>query len=111
MSLINASVIADLKDLSGADLLHALIDVFLDETPKLLVAMDVAVHAGDVDGFRRSAHSLKSNAETFGAAELAGMARELEAMGRAGDLSVGARLTEVRIACEAACAELRSLRA
>jgi HPt (histidine-containing phosphotransfer) domain-containing protein len=110
MALINESVLTSLRDLSGADLLNQLIDVFLEETPKLLEAMHVSVASGDVDTFRRSAHSLKSNADTFGATELAVLARELELMGRHGDLNVGSRLDVVRTACDAVSEELRSRR-
>jgi len=44
----------------------------------------------DLDAFRRAAHSLKSNSETLGALGLATLARELEALARAGSLE-GAR--------------------
>lgn len=37
--------------------------------------------AGDADKFRRTAHSLKSNSNTFGALTLGAMARELELSG------------------------------
>jgi HPt (histidine-containing phosphotransfer) domain-containing protein len=40
----------------------------------------------DTDAFRRAAHSLKSNGESFGATRLADLARELEAIGRDGRL-------------------------
>ena len=33
---------------------------------------------GEADAFRRTAHSLKSNGNTFGAITLAGLAREIE---------------------------------
>jgi HPt (histidine-containing phosphotransfer) domain-containing protein len=39
-----------------------------------------------VEEFRRAAHSLKSNSATFGATRLSGMFRELEEMGKSGDL-------------------------
>jgi HPt (histidine-containing phosphotransfer) domain-containing protein len=37
-----------------------------------------ALEAKDADKFRRTAHSLKSNSNTFGALTLGAMARELE---------------------------------
>jgi HPt (histidine-containing phosphotransfer) domain-containing protein len=48
--------------------------------------MNQALDDGDADAFRRAAHSLKSNSESFGATRLATLARELEAMGREGRL-------------------------
>ena len=40
-----------------------------------------------VTTFRQAAHSIKSTSNTFGAVSLGEMARELEMMGRAGDLA------------------------
>ena len=40
-----------------------------------------ALAAGDAERFRRAAHSLKSNSNTFGASALGAIARELELSG------------------------------
>ena len=45
------------------------------------------IDLADHDSFRRAAHSLKSTSESLGAGELAALARELEARGRAGNLA------------------------
>ena len=55
-----------------------LVDTFLDEAPQLLEQLTAALAAGQADAFRRTAHSLKTNALTFGALTLAAKARELE---------------------------------
>ena len=52
----------------------------------LLAQLADAAGAGDVDGLRRHAHTLKSNAASFGATDLAERARALEAQARAGDV-------------------------
>ena len=44
---------------------------------------------GDADRFRRAAHSLKSNSNTFGALALGAMARELELAGLDHALAAG----------------------
>jgi HPt (histidine-containing phosphotransfer) domain-containing protein len=49
-----------------------------------------ASQARDAERFRRAAHSLKSNANTFGASTLGAMARELELGGLPVDPSGGA---------------------
>jgi HPt (histidine-containing phosphotransfer) domain-containing protein len=41
-------------------------------------ALAAALAAGDVETFRRTAHSLKSNSMTFGAMALGALARSLE---------------------------------
>lgn len=43
-------------------------------------ALHAALDTEDLDGFRRAAHSIKSNAEVFGAYTLAAPARALELM-------------------------------
>jgi histidine phosphotransfer protein HptB len=75
---IDVDTFRGLEDTAGAEFVTELVDAFLDEAPKMLAALRAALAAGDVDAFRRAAHSLKSNALTFGAAPLAAMARELE---------------------------------
>jgi HPt (histidine-containing phosphotransfer) domain-containing protein len=69
-SAIDAARFADLQSTAGADFVVELIDTFLQEAPGLLAELRAAHAAGDADGYRRAAHSLKSNANTFGAAEL-----------------------------------------
>jgi HPt (histidine-containing phosphotransfer) domain-containing protein len=60
---------ADLIDLMAS---------FLEEAPQILDGMQAAGHAGDVAAVRRAAHSLKSNARDFGAAELSASCGTLE---------------------------------
>ena len=72
--------------------------------------MQTALETKDVDSFRRNAHSLKSNANTFGAAQLGVLAKELEFMGRENNLEVGNRLEILKDAFEHAAEELRGMR-
>lgn len=110
MPLISPATFAELKRMSGDELINDVIDAFLDDAPKMIAAMQAALDSHDVESFRRNAHSMKSNADTFGATALAAVARELEAMGRAGDLNVGNRLEVLRTACEAVSEELEGMR-
>jgi len=111
MSVISPSAFAELKAMSGDELINELIDAFLEEAPNMLAAMQAALAVHDVDAFRRNAHSLKSNAETFGATALAAIARELEVMARAGSIEVGDRLERLLVACREASDALRGMRA
>jgi HPt (histidine-containing phosphotransfer) domain-containing protein len=47
----------------------------------MLAELAQAAEAGDAEGIRRAAHSLKSNANVFGATALANRARTLELEG------------------------------
>jgi HPt (histidine-containing phosphotransfer) domain-containing protein len=75
---IDNATFDELKETAGADFAIELVDTFLTEAPSMLAELRRAFTAGDVDSFRRAAHSLKSNSNTFGALALGVMARELE---------------------------------
>jgi PAS domain S-box-containing protein len=60
-----------------------LIDTFLGHAPEQVATLRVAVEAGDADEARRGAHTLKSNAASFGASLLGELCRELEAAAKA----------------------------
>ena len=85
MDLIDRAVFDDLRDTAGADFVAELVDTFAEEAPQMLADLHAARAAGDADLFRRAAHSLKSNSATFGAVQLAALARTLELGGLAAD--------------------------
>ena len=78
-----------------------LIDDFLAELPAQLAELRAASSEGDAERLHRIAHTLKSNAATFGAEGLASACLELEQSARAGE---PAQLRElvVRVEAEAA---------
>ena len=80
---IDRATFDELKETAGADFVAELVDTFLTEAPAMLADLNRAFAAGDVDAFRRTAHSLKSNGNAFGASTFAAMAKELELGGMA----------------------------
>jgi len=80
-SPIDQSVFAELQDAMGSDFIAELVTTFLDEAPGILAELKTAAETGEQDNFRRAAHSLKSNANIFGAYELAELARQMEISG------------------------------
>ena len=78
---IDPATFDELKATTGAEFVVELVDTFLAEAPTMLDELRQALRTGDVDTFRRTAHSLKSNSSTFGATTLAALARELEVGG------------------------------
>ena len=80
-TLIDAEVYAELAEAMGEDFAAELVETFLADAPNMLADLHIAADGGDADGYRRAAHSIKSNAETFGATELANQAREMELSG------------------------------
>ena len=110
MSVIDKAAFDQLKQISGEDFMDELIDAFLDDAPGMLSGMRAALAAKDVDTFRRNAHSLKSNANTFGALELGSLAKELELMAKGNNLDIGNRLEALEEAYQKAAEELKGMR-
>ena len=77
-----------------SDAFNRLVTSFLENGATLLVQMADAVGARDVDVLRRSAHTLKSNAASFGATDLAELCGKLEAQTRAGSTEGASELTK-----------------
>lgn len=63
------------------------LSAMIDSAPRLLAGLQMALSEGDAKEFRRAAHSLKANAATVGADELAETFQSLESLGDAGDLA------------------------
>jgi PAS domain S-box-containing protein len=70
----------------GREAVASLIDAFLDDGAAQMATLRAAVERGDADEAHRAAHTLKSNAATFGARSFSELCRELEALGRQGQL-------------------------
>ena len=110
MTTIDRATFEELKQMSGEDFINELIEAFLDDAPGMIAAMQNALAAKDVESFRRNAHSLKSNANTFGAMELSKLAKELEIMAKEKNLDIGNRLEVLKEEFETVAAELRGMR-
>lgn len=107
---IDLATFDELKQVSGGDFIVELVDTFLDEAPKLIDQMRSALKAADSESFRRAAHSLKSNAATFGAQRLAEQAKALELIGKENRLAeTGSRIDELEEKLRIVAAELRGL--
>ena len=110
MPIIDVTIFNELKEMSGEDFINELIDAFLEDGPNMLNNMQTALQTKDVESFRRNAHSLKTNANTFGAMELGAQAKELEYMARENNLEVGDRLEKLNQAFSLAAEELQEMR-
>ncbi|HOW49830.1 MAG: Hpt domain-containing protein [Rubrivivax sp.] len=82
---IDPAVFRELKGAAGAEFAVDLLGTFLDEAPKMFAELRAGLAAGSAERFRRAAHSLKANADTFGAAALGAGARALEQGGLPAD--------------------------
>jgi histidine phosphotransfer protein HptB len=75
---IDRAAFAELQANAGEDFVAELVGTFAEEAPTLLAELRSALAAGHAERFRRAAHSLKSNSNTFGVRALAELARTLE---------------------------------
>ena len=78
---IDAETFAALRETTGGEFVRELVDTFLEEAPSMLDDLRQSLESQNADRFRRAAHSLKSNSNTFGALALGALARDLEMAG------------------------------
>jgi len=78
---IDRATFDELAESAGAEFARELAGTFLADAPRMLAALRAAFEGGDTVAFRRTAHSLKSNAQTFGAFALGARAKALETTG------------------------------
>lgn len=105
-ALIDARAFENLQAHAGADFVLSLVDAFAEEAPQLLRTLREAADQGAAARFEDAAHTLKSNAEAFGAIRLAVLARSLEWRGLGADAGC---LDALAVALEAALDALRAL--
>jgi GAF domain-containing protein/DNA-binding response OmpR family regulator len=100
ITVLDLSALARIQAIApSAEALARLVASFLDNGAVLIAKMAEAAGTGDAAALRRDAHTLKSNAASFGATELRELCAALEAHARAGDLA-GAGEAVSRIAQE-----------
>jgi HPt (histidine-containing phosphotransfer) domain-containing protein len=108
---IDLATFEELQQTAGAEFVRELVDTFLSEAPLMLANLDRSLAAGDAGEFRRAAHSLKSNSNTFGAVALGALARHLELSGLDSVIAANAEpLEALRLEYARVAAALSALR-
>jgi PAS domain S-box-containing protein len=74
-------------------LLREIVALFCESYPQQLAELREAIRRGDAPTVQRVAHALKGALSNFGAPAAVAAARQLEALGRAGDLAPAAQAT------------------
>ena len=111
MPVIDKTTFDELKQMSGDDFINELIDTFLEDAPKMIAEIKSGFATNNADIFRRAAHSMKSNAATFGASHLAALSKELEMLGKENKLNeAGDRLKALDEAYASVRDELKGLK-
>jgi histidine phosphotransfer protein HptB len=83
-SPIDPTALETMLEMVGGDqtFVADLIDTYLADSPALFADLHKALETSDAVLLRRTAHTLKSNSENFGATQLAAIARTLEERGK-----------------------------
>ena len=104
---IDSAVFSELRSTTGAEFVAELVGTFCEDAAGMLVQLREAADAGDAAKYKRAAHSLKSNANTFGAARLAALAREIELGGLSPDAAT--KIADLGAEFERAAGRLKEL--
>jgi two-component system sensor histidine kinase/response regulator len=75
-------------------LLRQLVDVFLDDCPRMVSNIKKAVAARNADALAKAAHAFKGAVSNFGATQMVEMARQLEVKGRQRDLAAAEKICQ-----------------
>jgi len=93
--VLDPAVLESLRQLTPPgepDVLKEVLQLFLDDVPARVERLRSAWQGGDAVAVQRAAHSLTGSAGNIGATGLLGVCRQLDDVGRAGDLSNAASL-------------------
>ena len=95
--IIHPNTFEELKATLGEDFVVELVDTYCTEIPTLLDQLQLADDQNDPVTFQRAAHSIKSSSASLGAMDFSTQAKELEMIGKSGDLSgVGPKVNALR---------------
>jgi signal transduction histidine kinase/CheY-like chemotaxis protein len=83
--VLDMSVLDELRSILGGEV-ERLVEVFLDDTPTIIAALEIAAAGPDMDGLRNAAHTLKSSSANLGAMSLSNAAKRVELGARMGTL-------------------------
>jgi CheY-like chemotaxis protein/HPt (histidine-containing phosphotransfer) domain-containing protein len=103
---VDQAALARLQEMMGGDPahLHELIDGFLEDAPHLVADLRRGLDTSNAATMRLAAHTLKSNAADFGAAQLRDHAQTLEQMAKTGALDDATELV-TKLEQEFACVQ------
>ena len=91
-SVLDRAALDRLQESVGEEFVGELVGTFLGDAPTQLATLRSALEQGDAEEARRAAHTLKSNAATFGAVDLSELCRRLEEQAKTGVLAGGDEL-------------------
>ena len=79
--VLDTAVLEDLESMLGEEV-DRLVDVFLEDSPRLIRTLENAAGGPDYEALRDAAHSLKSSSANLGALSLSAAAKRVELAAR-----------------------------
>jgi len=76
------------------DLLRELVELFVEEGPRMLAEIEMAIEVGSASDLEKASHKIKGSVLQFSARTAAAIALELEENGRLGSLAGAERLVK-----------------
>ena len=82
---LDMEIVEDLKEMMGSDY-RSLVRIYLEDSPKLIGQIQIALNNRDCQALVAPAHTLKSSSANLGAMALAASAKRIELGARTGKL-------------------------
>lgn len=95
--VLDPAVLASLRQLSvpgEPDVLTDVLKLFLAEVPPRMTRLRNAWSSGNIEEMQRAAHSLKGSAGNIGAQGMFDVCRQLDGLGRSGNLEAASTLVD-----------------
>ena len=86
LPMIDAGVLRNIAALARPALLNSMIELYLQHSPPLITAIELAVASGQVEALLEALHSFKSSTANLGGLRLATLTKECEVLAREGGI-------------------------
>jgi two-component system, sensor histidine kinase and response regulator len=90
LPLIDAGVLRNIAALARPALLNSMIELYLQHSPPLLTAIELAAASGQVEALQEALHTFKSSTANLGGLRLATLTKECEVLAREGGIAKAA---------------------
>jgi two-component system sensor histidine kinase/response regulator len=90
LPLIDAGVLRNIAALARPALLNSMIELYLQHSPPLVTAIELAVASGQVEALLEALHTFKSSTANLGGLRLATLTKECEVLAREGGIAKAA---------------------
>jgi two-component system sensor histidine kinase/response regulator len=90
LPLIDAGVLRNIAALARPALLNSMIELYLQHSPPLVTAIEMAVASGQLEALQEALHTFKSSTANLGGLRLATLTKECEVLAREGGIAKAA---------------------